>query len=150
MYLITHSSRLCPLFLTDLTLKSYSQGACSAETCSVCLTWSPKSSETHAVNLELGTPPRAVKITHSHNFAWKGLTLGARANLRWTADPTFWARSSARGAGSLPAGRGRHGVCRAGSLIQGSCGWWNAEPAPISKARISSHSVCRDRQKTNL
>lgn len=49
---------------SHLTLKSYSQGACSAETCSVCLTWSPKSSETHAVNLELGTPPRAVKIRH--------------------------------------------------------------------------------------
>lgn len=34
--------------------------------------------------------------TLCHNFAWKGLTLGARANLRWTADPTFWARSSPR------------------------------------------------------
>lgn len=53
--------------------------------------------------------------TLCHNFAWKGLTLGARADLRWTADPTLWTRSSPWGAGPLPAGRGRHGVCRAGS-----------------------------------
>lgn len=73
----------CPLFLTNLILKSYSWGRYSEKICCVCLTRSLKSSETHAVNPKTQCSSKSCENHDAlSQFCLKG-------SFAWVPEPTW-------------------------------------------------------------
>lgn len=97
------------------------------------------------------SPSSCENQTLCHNIAWKGLTKGARANLRLTADPTFWAQSSPWGwfsacqaeGGTEGAGQGHQSKALAAGGTQSQCSFPRLEFHLIMYVEIRKRPICR-------